>query len=61
MSYVLIINAAVSLIMGSALVLVWRRDRKQAFTRYIGWANIMQLLVPVSYWVASQSHSIHAV
>ena len=61
MSYVLIINAAVSLIMGSALVLVWRRDRKQAFTRYIGWANIIQLLVPVSYWVASQSHSIYAV
>lgn len=61
MSYVLIINAAVSLIMGSALVLVWRRDRKQAFTRFIGWANIIQLLVPASYWLASQSHSIHAV
>jgi diguanylate cyclase (GGDEF)-like protein/PAS domain S-box-containing protein len=61
MSYVLIINAAVSLIMGSALVLVWRRNRKQAFTRYIGWANIMQLLVPVSYWLTGQSHTIFAV
>jgi diguanylate cyclase (GGDEF)-like protein/PAS domain S-box-containing protein len=61
MPYVLIINAAVSLIMGIALVLVWRRDRKQAFTRYIGWANIIQLLVPVSYWLTGQSHAIYSV
>lgn len=54
MQYVLIINAAVSLIMGAALVLVWRKDRTQTFTRYIGIANLMQLLVPISYWWMSQ-------
>ncbi len=55
MNYALIINAAVSLIMGVALVLVWRRDRTQAFTRYMGWANLAQLLVPAGYWLTAQS------
>jgi diguanylate cyclase (GGDEF)-like protein/PAS domain S-box-containing protein len=54
MNYVLVINAAVSLIMGCALVLVWRRDPTQTFTRYVGWANLIQLLVPLTYWVKSQ-------
>lgn len=54
MNYVLFINAAVSLIMGCALVLVWRRDPTQTFTRYIGWANLVQLLVPLTYLVKSQ-------
>ena len=58
MPYVLIINAAVSLIMGLALVLVWRKDRTQTFTRYIGFANLVQLLVPMIYgWM---SHNINA-
>ncbi len=56
MPHVLIINAVVSLIMGAALVLVWRRDRTQTFTRYIGWANLMQLLVPMGYWLTAQPH-----
>jgi len=51
MHFLLIINAAVSLIMGCALVLVWRRDPAQTFTRYIGWANLVQLLVPLTYLV----------
>ena len=50
MPYVLIVNAAVSLIMGVALVLVWRRDRTQTFTRFIGIANLVQLFVPLVYW-----------
>jgi diguanylate cyclase (GGDEF)-like protein/PAS domain S-box-containing protein len=54
MQYVLIINAAVSLTMGCALVLVWRRDRTQSFTQYIGWANLVQLLVPLTYWLKVQ-------
>lgn len=61
MPHVLIINAVVSLIMGAALVLVWRRDRTQTFTRYIGWANLMQLLVPMSYWLTAQGHVALAV
>ena len=55
MPYVLIINVAVSLIMGVALVLVWCRDRTQTFTRYIGIANLVQLLVPMTYWWMSQN------
>jgi diguanylate cyclase (GGDEF)-like protein/PAS domain S-box-containing protein len=56
MNYTLIINAAVSLIMGCALVLVGLRDRSQSFTLYLGWANLVQLLVPTSYWLTSQSN-----
>ncbi len=55
MNFVLLINAAVSLIMGCALVLVWRRDPTQVFTRFIGWANLVQLLVPVTYWLKVQA------
>ncbi len=54
MNFVLLINAAVSLIMGCALVLVWRRDPTQIFTRFIGWANLVQLLVPLTYWLKVQ-------
>lgn len=54
MNYILFINAAVSLIMGCALVLVWRRDRTQTFTLYIGWANLAQLLVPMMYLLKVQ-------
>ena len=51
MYFILIINSAVSLIMGCELVLLWQRDRTQSFTRYIGWANLVQLLVPLTYWL----------
>lgn len=61
MNYILIINAAVSLIMGSALVLVGQRDPSQSFTRYLGWANLVQLLVPASYWLTAQTSPAAAV
>ena len=51
MPHGLIINAAVSLIMGAALVYVWHRDRTQTFTRYIGFANLAHLLVPLTHAV----------
>jgi diguanylate cyclase (GGDEF)-like protein/PAS domain S-box-containing protein len=60
MNYVLVINAAVSLIMGCALVLVWRRDRMQSFTLYIGCASLVQLLVPLAYLLKSQGQGIYA-
>ena len=60
MNYVLLINAAVSLIMGCALVLVWQRDRTQSFTLYIGWASIVQLLVPLTYLLRAQSVGVTA-
>ena len=55
MPHGLIINAAVSLIMGAALVYVWRRDRSQTFTRYIGFANLAHMLVPVTYAVLDRN------
>ena len=58
MNHVLAINAAVSLIMGCALVLVWRRDQAQTFTLYIGWANLLQLLVPMTYLVKTQGSPV---
>ncbi|OYT93866.1 MAG: GGDEF domain-containing protein [Burkholderiales bacterium PBB3] len=62
MPYGLIINAAVSLIMGAALVYVWRRDRTQTFTRYIGFANLAHLLVPLTYAVLDRhAEPVHTV
>ena len=54
MNYLLFINATVSLVMGAALILLWYRDRTQQFTLYLGWANLMQLLVPALYSIARQ-------
>ncbi|MDZ7936954.1 MAG: EAL domain-containing protein [Rhodoferax sp.] len=47
----LLLNATISLIMGVALLLVWRRNRAHMFTRLMGWSNIVQLLVPVFFWL----------
>ena len=55
MNYPLFINATVSLIMGGALILLWHRDRTQRFTLYLGWANLIQLLIPVAYGVSRAS------
>jgi diguanylate cyclase (GGDEF)-like protein len=46
-----LLAAATSLIMGVALLLVWRRNPKHVFTRLMGWSNLVQLFVPISYWV----------
>lgn len=51
MHYPLLINAMVSLIVGVSLILVWRRNRQQTFTNYLGWSNVVQLAGPVSYWL----------
>lgn len=54
MNHTLFLNASVSLIMGMALILLWRRDRSQLFSLYLGWANLIQLLVPLAYGVSRQ-------
>jgi diguanylate cyclase (GGDEF)-like protein/PAS domain S-box-containing protein len=54
MNYPLFINATISLVMGLALVAVWRRDNSQWFTLYLGWANLVQLLIPVAYGMSRQ-------
>ena len=51
MPFGLIVNAAVSLILGAALVYLWHRDRTQTFARYIGFANLVHTLVPLTYAV----------
>ncbi len=57
MSYVLILNAAISLIMGVALILLWRRDRSQKFTQYIGLATMVQVLIPITYFGVIKSQN----
>ena len=54
--YILLINATVSLIMGAALVMVWRRDHSQRFTLYLGSANLVQLLIPTLYGLTTYQH-----
>ncbi|OYU45857.1 MAG: GGDEF domain-containing protein [Burkholderiales bacterium PBB4] len=49
MPNLLIVNAAVSLTMGVALVYVWHKDRTHEFTRDIGLANMAHMLVPLTY------------
>lgn len=58
MNHPLAINATVSLVMGVALILLWRQDRSQRFTLYLGWANLVQLLVPVAYGISRQPHAV---
>jgi diguanylate cyclase (GGDEF)-like protein len=57
-NYPLLLNATISLIMGVALLLVWRRNREHVFTRLMGWSNIVQLLVPIFFWVYHQQHGL---
>jgi diguanylate cyclase (GGDEF)-like protein/PAS domain S-box-containing protein len=55
MTYPLIINALVNLIVGAALVLAWRRHREQVFLRALGLAGLLQVLMPLAFlgWQAS--------
>ncbi|APW40656.1 hypothetical protein RD110_12395 [Rhodoferax koreense] len=45
--YSLLVNSAVSLIIGVALLLVWRHHRRQRFTFDLGLAHLVQVLVPL--------------
>jgi diguanylate cyclase (GGDEF)-like protein/PAS domain S-box-containing protein len=49
MSYPLAFNIAVNLIVGVTLLLAWRRDGRQMFSRDLGWAYLTQSLVPLAY------------
>ncbi len=49
MNYALAFNAAVNLVVGITLLLAWRRDRGQVFSRDLGWAYLAQVFVPVAY------------
>ncbi|MBC7958100.1 MAG: hypothetical protein H7Y33_19790, partial [Cytophagales bacterium] len=49
MNYALGFNAAVNLIVGITLLLAWWRDRRQVFSRDLGWAYLTQGFVPLAY------------
>ncbi len=55
MNYALAINIAVNLIVGLTLLLAWRRDRAQMFSRDIGWAYLSQMFIPLMYLAMRQS------
>ena len=50
----LAINACVNLIVGWALLLAWRSDPAQQFTRDLGWAFASQALIPLAYGLSEQ-------
>ncbi|HKX42292.1 MAG TPA: EAL domain-containing protein [Burkholderiaceae bacterium] len=47
----LLLNAGVNLAVGIGLLLVWRADRTQLFSRWLGWSFVTQALVPPAYVV----------
>ena len=49
MNYALAFNTAVNLIVGLTLLLAWWRDRRQGFSRDLGWAYLTQAFVPVAF------------
>ena len=49
MGYPFLIYSLVSLIVGLALVLAWRRHREQGFLRALGYATLLQGLAPAAY------------
>ncbi|MBP6778279.1 MAG: EAL domain-containing protein [Piscinibacter sp.] len=53
---ILLVNAAVSLLVGVALLLVWRRNLSLRFSRDLGWAFIVQSCAPAAFllWRGAQ-------
>jgi diguanylate cyclase (GGDEF)-like protein/PAS domain S-box-containing protein len=61
-NYALAFNTAVNLIVGITLLLAWRRDPRQTFSRDLGWAYLTQGFVPLAYLAfQSPDHSLAAV
>lgn len=50
MGHAIVLNAAVNLIIGLALLLAWRSDRELAFPRDLGLAFLVQVLVSVGFY-----------
>ncbi len=50
----LVFSSAVNLIVGVALLLAWRRDPRQLFSRDLGWAYLAQICVPLAYLAMRQ-------
>ena len=45
----LLLNTAINLVVGVALLLVWRSDRSQQFSRWLGWSFVVQAISPPSF------------
>jgi diguanylate cyclase (GGDEF)-like protein/PAS domain S-box-containing protein len=53
----LLLNMGVNLLVGVALLLVWRSDRAQQFAHWLGWSFIVQAISPPAFlaWQASST------
>jgi len=49
MTQELLVNTGVNLVVGLALLLVWRSDRAQQFARWLGWSFIVQAISPPAF------------
>ena len=49
---------AVMLVTGSALLLVWRKDRSLIFAALLGLAHLVYCFNPLAYWAWSQPHPV---
>lgn len=47
----LLLNSAVNLVVGIALLLAWRAAREQSFSRWLGWSFIVHAVNPLAAWV----------
>ena len=47
----LLLNSGINLAVGIALLLVWRVDRAQPFSRWLGWSFVAQAFIPPLYVV----------
>ena len=47
----LLLNSGINLAVGVALLLVWRADRVQPFSRWLGWSFVAQATIPPLYVV----------
>ena len=57
--YPLILNGGISVIVGAALLLVWRHHRAQSYIRELGFAHLAQALTPLGYLLvqATDNHT----
>ena len=45
----LLLNAGINLAVGLGLLFVWRVDRGQPFSRWLGWSFVTQACIPPAY------------
>ena len=53
--YLFLTNCAMFVVIGVALLLVWRRHRSQGFARDMGWSTLFAALLPVGYLIHTEA------